>query len=308
MKAASVEKAKKYKPKKQPLKKRLVRYWPLYVMLIPCIIYYALICYVPMAGSVLAFKDYSFKKGIWGSPWIGLKYFKTFFSSYDAAYVITIARTVIGTFLSLMVTTLAGYALKQEDLPGRKILTMLITFTMLFGGGMIPTYIQYKNLHLLNSFWVYVVPSLVSVTYLLMVRTFFEGIPDSLEESAKLDGCGFFQTYLKIMLPLSKPVIAVVGLYTAVNHWNDWFAGAFYVNDTKLWPVQTVLQQMLTKAMNSQQEVTSVAQALAHNTVSVTSDSLKMAAVVVTTVPILCVYPFVQKYFAQGAMIGAVKG
>ena len=133
-------------------------------------------------------------------------------------------------------------------------------------------------------------------------------IPDSLEESAKLDGCGFFQTYIKIMLPLSKPVIAVVGLYTAVNHWNDWFAGAFYVNDTKLWPVQTVLQQMLTKAMNSQQEVTSVAQALAHNTVSVTSDSLKMAAVVVTTVPILCVYPFVQKYFAQGAMIGAVKG
>ncbi|MBS6951428.1 MAG: carbohydrate ABC transporter permease [Blautia sp.] len=94
------------------------------------------------------------------------------------------------------------------------------------------------------------------------------------EESAKLDGCGFFQTYLKIMLPLSKPVIAVVGLYTAVNHWNDWFAGAFYVNDTKLWPVQTVLQQMLTKAMNSRQEVTSVAQALAHNTVSVTSDSL----------------------------------
>ena len=110
------------------------------------------------------------------------------------------------------------------------------------------------------------------------------------------------------MLPLSKPVIAVVGLYTAVNHWNDWFAGAFYVNDTKLWPVQTVLQQMLTKAMSSQQEVTSIAQALAHNTVSVTSDSLKMAAVVVTNVPILCVYPFVQKYFAQGAMIGAVKG
>ena len=110
------------------------------------------------------------------------------------------------------------------------------------------------------------------------------------------------------MLPLSKTVIAVVGLYIAVNRWNDWFAGAFYVNDTKLWPVQTVLQQMLTKAMNSQQEVTSVAQALAHNIVSVTSDSLKMAAVVVTTVPILCVYPFVQKYFAQGVQVGAVKG
>ena len=224
------------------------------------------------------------------------------------AYGYTVARTVIGTVLSLTVTTLAAFSLKQKDLPGNKLITMLITFTMLFSGGMIPTYIQYKNLHLLNSFWVYVVPSLVSVTYLLMARTFFEGIPDSLEESAKLDGCSYFQIYSRIMLPLSKPVIAVVGLYTAVNHWNDWFAGAFYMSDTSKWPVQTVLQQMLSKAMSSQQDITSVAQALAQNATAVTSDSLKMAAVVITTVPILCVYPFVQKYFAQGAMIGAVKG
>lgn len=286
----------------------------LQILIYLIIIALCLIILLPCLNVVtLAFNDGAdaARGGVWFWPrQFTMDNFKEVFKdgSITTAYVITIARTVIGTFLSLMVTTLAGYALKQEDLPGRKIITMLITFTMLFGGGMIPTYIQYKNLHLLNSFWVYVVPSLVSVTHLLMVRTFFEGIPDSLEESAKLDGCGFFQTYLKIMLPLSKPVIAVVGLYTAVNHWNDWFAGAFYVNDTKLWPVQTVLQQMLTKAMNSQQEVTSVAQALAHNTVSVTSDSLKMAAVVVTTVPILCVYPFVQKYFAQGAMIGAVKG
>ena len=286
----------------------------LQILIYLIIIALCLIILLPCLNVVaLAFNDGAdaARGGVWFWPrQFTMDNFKEVFKdgSITTAYVITIARTVIGTFLSLMVTTLAGYALKQEDLPGRKLITMLITFTMLFGGGMIPTYIQYKNLHLLNSFWVYVVPSLVSVTYLLMVRTFFGGIPDSLEESAKLDGCGFFQTYLKIMLPLSKPVIAVVGLYTAVNHWNDWFAGAFYVNDTKLWPVQTVLQQMLTKAMNSQQEVTSVAQALAHNTVSVTSDSLKMAAVVVTTVPILCVYPFVQKYFAQGAMIGAVKG
>ena len=272
------------------------------VILLPCINVVA-----------LAFNDGAdaARGGIWFWPReFTLDNFKEVFKdgSITTAYGITIARTVIGTFLSLMVTTLAGYALKQQDLPGRTIITMLITFTMLFGGGMIPTYIQYKNLHLLNSFWVYVVPSLVSVTYLLMIRTFFEGIPDSLEESAKLDGCGFFGIYTRIMLPLSKPVIAVVGLYTAVNHWNDWFAGAFYMNDTKLWPVQTVLQNMLTKAMSAQQEVTSVAQALAHNTASVTSDSLKMAAVVVTTVPILCVYPFVQKYCAKGAMIGAVKG
>lgn len=272
------------------------------VILLPCINVVA-----------LAFNDGAdaAKGGIWFWPReFTMDNFKEVFKdgSIKTAYIITIARTVIGTILSLMVTTLAGYALKQKELPGRTLITVLITFTMLFGGGLIPTYIQYNNLHLLNSFWVYVVPSLVSVTYLLMIRTFFEGIPDSLEESAKLDGCGFVGIYTRIMLPLSKPVIAVVGLYTAVNHWNDWFAGAFYMNDTKMWPVQTVLQNMLTKAMSAQQEVTSVAQALAHNTASVTSDSLKMAAVVVTTVPILCVYPFVQKYFAKGAMIGAVKG
>lgn len=224
-----------------------------------------------------------------------------------SAYKITIARTVLGTVLSLIVTSLAAFALKTQNLPGKKVITMLITFTMLFGGGMIPTYIQYNNLHLLNSFWVYVVPGLVSVTYLLMMRTFFETIPESLIESAKLDGCGYFRVYLKIMLPLSKPVFAVVGLYTAVNHWNDWFAGAFYMKSDKLWPVQTVLQQMLSRAMASQQEITNVSQAISQNANSVTSDALKMAAVIVTTVPILCVYPFVQKYFAQGAMIGAVK-
>ena len=224
------------------------------------------------------------------------------------AYGITVARTVIGTGLSLLVTTLAAFALKEEELPGRKIITMLITFTMLFGGGMIPTYIQYKNLNLLNSFWVYVIPGMISVTNLLMVRTFFEVIPVSLEESAKLDGCGYFKTYTQIILPLSKPVLAVVGLYAAVGHWNDWFQGAFYMSSSKLWPVQTVLQQMLSRAMSASREATTASQAIAQANSAVTSDSLKMAAVIITTVPILCIYPFAQKYFAKGAMIGAVKG
>ncbi len=223
------------------------------------------------------------------------------------AYTITIARTAIGTLFSLLVTSFAAYSLKEKELPGRKIITMLITFTMLFSGGMIPTYIQYNKLGLIDNFWIYVVPGLVSVTYLIMMRTFFESIPDSLEESAKLDGCGYFKIYAKIMIPLSKPVIAVVGLYTAVNHWNDWFSGAFYMRSSDLWPVQTVLQQMLSRAMAAK-EVTTVAQAIAQNANTVTSDSLKMAAVVITTVPILCVYPFAQKYFAKGAMVGAVKG
>lgn len=251
------------------------------------------------------------KGGIWFWPrMFTLDNYRQVFKdgSIMAAYKITIARTLIGTLFSLFITSMAAFALKQKDLPGNTVITFLITFTMLFGGGQIPTYIQYKNLNLLNSFWVYVVPSLISVTYLLMMRTFFDSIPDSLEEAARIDGCSYVKIYLNIMLPLSKPVLAVVALYTAVNHWNDWFQGAFYMTDSAKWPVQTVLQQMLARAMASEQEVTSVAQALAHNATTVTSDSLKMAAVVVTTVPILCVYPFAQKYFAQGAMIGAVKG
>lgn len=202
----------------------------LQILIYLIIIALCLIILLPCLNVVaLAFNDGAdaARGGVWFWPrQFTMDNFKEVFKdgSITTAYVITIARTVIGTFLSLMVTTLAGYALKQEDLPGRKILTMLITFTMLFGGGMIPTYIQYKNLHLLNSFWVYVVPSLVSVTYLLMVRTFFEGIRTAWKSQPNWTGCGFFQTYLKIMLPLSKPVIAVVGLYTAVNHWNDWFA------------------------------------------------------------------------------------
>lgn len=223
------------------------------------------------------------------------------------AYKISVARTVAGTLLSLVVTSFAAFSLREKNLPGRAVITILITFCMLFSGGQIPTYIQYNNLHILNTFWVYILPGTVSVTYLIMMRSFFESLPESLIESAQLDGCSYFKTYLSIVIPLSKPVIAVVGLYTAVNHWNDWFAGAFYMSSSDLWPVQTVLQQMLSRAMASQQEVTTVAQAIAHNAHTVTSDSLKMAAVVITTVPILCVYPFIQKYFTQGAMLGAVK-
>lgn len=224
------------------------------------------------------------------------------------AYKITIARTVLGTLLSLVLMTMSAFVLKVKTLPGRGFFTIAIAVTMLFGGGLIPTYIQYNKLNLVNTFWVYIIPGSIGAYYLIMIRTFYDTIPDSLEESAKLDGCGYFCIYTNIILPLSKPIIAVIGLYCAVNHWNDWFAGAFYQRSNKMWPVQTVLQQMLNKAMASTEEATSVGQLIAANANTVTSDSLKMAAVVVTMTPILCVYPFIQKYFAKGVMIGAIKG
>lgn len=247
---------------------------------------------------------------IWPRVWTLDNYKEVFQDgSIVNAYKITIARTLIGTFMCLAVTTFAAFALDQSELPGRKFINFAITFTMLFGGGTIPTYIQYNELGMLDTFWVYVIPGLVSVTHLMMVRSFFDGLPYGLQEAAKLDGCGYFGVFFRIMLPLSKPILAVVGLYTAVGHWNDWYSGSFYMTSNKLWPVQTVLQQMLARAMDSTQDVKgNVAAAIAANQRAVTTDSLKMAAVVITTVPILCVYPFVQKYFAKGTLIGAIKG
>ena len=295
---------------KQSLGDRIIQGFIILVILALCLVI-ILPCINVLALSLNDGADAA-KGGVYFFPRVfTLENFKQVFSdgSIMKAYKYTILRVVIGTLLTLIVTSLAAFALKEKDLPGVKVITILITFTMLFGGGMIPTYVQYKNLHFINNFWVYVVPSLVSVTYLLMMRAYFEGIPASLEESAKLDGCGYFGIYGRIILPLSKPVIAVIGLYTAVNHWNDWFSGAFYMTSNEKWPVQTVLQQMLARAMSaSQKDITSVAQALVQGASTVTSDSLKMAAVVITTVPILLIYPFVQKYFASGIMIGAVKG
>ncbi|MBQ9951876.1 MAG: carbohydrate ABC transporter permease [Clostridia bacterium] len=225
------------------------------------------------------------------------------------AYKITIARTAVGTLLSLATTSFAAYALNQTELPGRKFFIMAITFTMLFGGGTIPTYIQYNELGMLDTFWVLVIPGMIGVTHLMMVRSFFNGLPYGLQEAANLDGCGYFGVFFRIMLPLSKPILAVIGLYSAVGHWNDWYAGSFYMTSNKLWPVQTVLQQMLARAMDSTQDVkNNVAAAIAANQRAVTTDSLKMAAVVITTAPILCAYPFVQKYFAKGTLVGAIKG
>jgi putative aldouronate transport system permease protein len=224
------------------------------------------------------------------------------------AYRVTIARTITGTMLKLAITAMAAYALKFKFLPFRKSINFLITFTMLFGGGLIPTYILYAQLKLVNNFWVYVLPRLVDVIHLMMIRTAFETIPGSLEESAKLDGCGYFRSFIQIILPLSKAVIAVVALFTAVSHWNDWFDGAFFMTSDKEWPVATVLQQMLNRVAGLNRETTNLTALLVMERRQVTSDSLKMATVVISTAPILCIYPFVQKYFTKGVMIGAVKG
>lgn len=221
------------------------------------------------------------------------------------AYGITIARTVLGTLLGVMFTAMTAFALKSKTLPGRKFLSKYFIFTMLFSGGTIPIYMIFKTYGMLNTFWVYIFnSSLVAAWDIMVMRTFFEGISISLEESAKLDGCSDLGVFFRIILPISKPVISVIALFKAVYHWNDWFSGAYYIKSTNLLPVQTLLQRMLTLQENLQ-KLTSASQAFFER--AVTGESLKMATIIISIIPIVCVYPFIQKYFVKGLMLGSVK-
>ncbi|GGD47756.1 carbohydrate ABC transporter permease [Paenibacillus nasutitermitis] len=247
----------------------------------------------------------------WPRMWTLENYEQVFTSSnIGKAFAISLFRTVLGTAAGVFLTAMAAYALKSKTLPGVRFFTMMIFFTMLFSGGIIPYYMLLSNLHLTNTIWVYVLPSLYSAWNLIIVRTFFQQIGISLEEAARIDGCSDFGIFMKIIMPLSKPVLATISLFTAVGHWNDWFTGSFFVRSAELRPLSTLLQEMLTKqdairqylmtaAGSNQQELLAKIQ--------LTGDSLKMATIMVVVAPIICVYPFIQKYFAKGAMIGSVK-
>lgn len=217
------------------------------------------------------------------------------------AYTITILRTVIGTSLSMIATTLAAYALSRKMLPGRSGLLFMIVFTILFSGGTIPTYLVVKSLGLMNSFWALIVPGLVSAFNLIIIKSFFEQLPSELLESATVDGAGELTTLWRIVLPLSMPSIVTISLFYAVGHWNSYFDGVLYLNDRRLWPLQVVLRTILLQSQMQEVQEQS-------NDASVSSLAIQMAAVIVSTVPILLVYPFIQKHFTKGVLIGAVKG
>ena len=228
------------------------------------------------------------------------------------AYIITILRTIIGTFTGLLVTGMTAYGMSLKNLPYRKGLLILCLIPMLFNGGLIPYYIQLSKLKLLDSFWVYIIPAMFNVWNMFVMMKFFMGIPESLRESALIDGAGEFTIFFKIIIPLAKPVIAAIGLFIAVTQWNDWYSGAFYISSAKLLPVQTYLQRLFEadnlNMLSSNSRIVAEASIRQAQTNTMTVMSVKMAAVVVGTVPILCVYPFVQKYFVKGMLIGSVKG
>ncbi|WP_442950599.1 carbohydrate ABC transporter permease [Paenibacillus sp. FJAT-27812] len=228
------------------------------------------------------------------------------------AYKITLLRTVLGTFLHVGLCTLMAYALSKKTLPGRTFFTYYIFLPTIFSAGFIPYFITLQKLHLINTFWVYVIPMLFNFMHIVILRTFLQGIPEELEESARIDGYGDFQIFLKIILPLSGPVLATIALFIGVSHWNDWFTGAYYVSDKELIPVQTLLQEMLTEAealsSSMQRAAQQGGQTVNVNMAGATPESLRMALLVITVFPILCIYPFLQRYFVKGVMIGSVKG
>ncbi|MFD1134429.1 carbohydrate ABC transporter permease [Paenibacillus urinalis] len=227
------------------------------------------------------------------------------------SFLITVLRTVVGTVGGLLVTLLVAFGLSYRRLPMRSTILTYILLTILFSGGLVPLYIQLNNLGLLNTFWVYILPNLFSVWNMFVMLKFIQGMPEALIESAELDGANPPRVLFNVIVPLSKPMLAALGLFTAVGHWNDWFAGAFYVSDQSLIPVQTFLQQLLSASdisavlgSNTNQE----AIARSSQSQNVTLMSIKMAVVMVSAIPILCVYPFLQKYFVKGVLVGSVKG
>ena len=225
---------------------------------------------------------------------------KMFWKSYGN----TIIYTLVGTFIALAVNIPAGYAMSRKDLFGKKWINVFYLIPMFISGGLIPTYIVVKNFGLLNSFWVMVLPFSVSTYNIIVARTFFKStIPETLWEAAQIDGCGTLRYFLQFVLPLSKAVLAVIGLWTAVGLWNSWFNALIYIQKESLQPLQLLLRRILI----SNQSMLGAATGTMAQELRQLSDMMKYASIVVSTLPMMCLYPFLQKYFNQGVMIGAVK-
>ncbi len=225
--------------------------------------------------------------------------------SIKTGYINTIIYVVLGTFISLVLTTLGAYALSRKRVYFAKPIMILIIITMFFQGGLVPFYLLMKDMHMLNTIWAIVLPSAISSYNLIIMRTSFAEIPDSLEESAKIDGANDFTILIKIILPVSKAIMAVMLLFYAVGMWNSWFNASILLRDKNLYPLQLVLREILISGdKNSMVKMAS----LGSYGESAYRTLVQYSTIVIATVPILCVYPFLQKYFVKGVMIGSIKG
>ena len=222
----------------------------------------------------------------------------------QSGYMVTVFVVVTGTVLDVVLTSIGAFLVTRKHFPLGKAMTYMMLFTMYFSGGMIPTYlVVFKLLHLGNSIWALILPGAVSVYNLIIMRTNFAAIPDSLEESAKIDGANDFTVFSRIIMPLSKSILAVMILFYGVAHWNSWFNAMLYIQDRDKYPLQLIMREIL--LLNATENMSQGTGAGDKYSVG---ESVKYATIIVSTVPILCVYPFLQKYFVKGVMVGAVKG
>ncbi|EGG38219.1 MULTISPECIES: carbohydrate ABC transporter permease [Paenibacillus] len=233
----------------------------------------------PKKITLIAYEQLIYNPDLWVSYWNTIRY------------------TFLHTLLTLIATSAMAYPLAKRWLPGRRVILLMAAFTLLFSGGMIPTFLIVQKLGMLDTIWAIVLPSLISTWYLFIMRTFFEALPEELEDAAAIDGCGSMQILVRIVLPLSVPVMVTIGLFTAVNQWNSFFSALIYLNDREMYPLQIMMRNILIAGTNVQGEGD-----LTH------LETLKYAMIMIGTLPILCVYPFIQKYFVQGTMIGGIKG
>jgi len=223
----------------------------------------------------------------------------------------TILYTVLGTMINLIVTLPAAYALSRKDFVGRNFFMGMFMVTMFFGGGLVPSYLLIKNLGMVDTIWAIVIPSAASIWNIIVSRTFFQStIPNELQEAAQIDGCTNMRLFFQIVLPLSMPIIAVMGLFYGVGNWNSYFSALIYLNDESKFPLQLILRQILVLQEMSAQPGGSMdaTTALALNSKAEVAALVKYAVIIVATLPIIAIYPFLQRYFVQGVMIGSVKG
>ncbi|MEK6989733.1 carbohydrate ABC transporter permease [Paenibacillus sp. FSL K6-1566] len=218
------------------------------------------------------------------------------------AYQVTLFRVIVGTFLNLLFTSMLAYGLARRSLPGRNGLVLFIFLTMIFQGGLIPNYMLMDTLGLKDTLWVLIFPSLVSAWNLFILRNFFMGLPEELEESAVIDGATPQLILFKIVIPLSMPAMATIGLFYAVHHWNDWFGASIYINDINKMPIQVIMRNILLTGITQNEAQLEYVQN------PPPAATLKSAVIIISTLPILFVYPFLQKYFVKGVMVGSIKG
>ncbi|NJP41703.1 carbohydrate ABC transporter permease [Oscillospiraceae bacterium HV4-5-C5C] len=240
-----------------------------------------------------------------------LELYENIFQQADLIHAFTISalRTVLGTILCVLASSMFAYLLIQREMLFRKVVYRLVIITMYLNAGLIPWYITMKMYGLKNNFLLYILPGMINAFYLILMKTYIEQLPASLEESAALDGAGFFTKFFKVVLPLSKPILATIAVYSAVGQWNSWLDNYFLASDKKLQTLQLILYKYLNQAealANSMKNASAVSNATAVSNINPTN--VRMATIVVTVVPIMLVYPFLQKYFAKGILLGAVKG